>query len=143
MPSRRTTPFTHRPTAPLRSSPSVPTLAWTTVDVVLILVFAASGRRTHEHGVSVLGVLETAWPFLTAYALAALVLRTWRSPSVLWPTAVVLWLATVAGGLLLRAVSGEGVALSFQIVTLLVLGAFLALPRAVLHTVRRRHRPVA
>lgn len=117
--------------------------AWTVGDVVLVLAFAASGRRTHEHGVTVAGVLETAWPFLLAYATAALAVRAWRSPAAPWPTGTVLWLGTVAGGLALRALSGAGVALSFQIVTLLVLGACLLLPRAVARSVtalRRRHR---
>lgn len=151
MPSRPTTSPTTRPTTSpsrnrsgrLRTSPALPALVWAGIDTVLILAFAVSGRRTHEHGVTFLGVLDTAWPFLTAYALASLALRAWRSPSTPWPTAVALWLATVVGGLLLRAASGEGVAVSFQIVTLLVLGTFLVLPRAVLHAVRRRRLPVA
>ncbi|OUM40226.1 DUF3054 domain-containing protein [Arthrobacter sedimenti] len=118
--------------------------AWGVADVVLILAFAASGRRTHEHGVTVSGVLETAWPFLAAYALSVLAVRAWRSPAALRPTGVVLWLGTVIGGLTLRALAGGGVALSFQIVTLLVLGAFLLLPRAVVRwTRRRRRKPVA
>ncbi len=147
MPSRPTTSPTTSPTqdrsGPLRTSPVSPALVWTGVDVVLILAFAVSGRRTHEHGVTFLGVLDTAWPFLAAYAVVNLALRAWRSPSTPWPTAVVLWLATVVGGLLLRAASGEGVALSFQIVTLLVLGTFLVLPRAVVRALRRRRLPVA
>lgn len=113
---------------------------WGAADVVLILVFAASGRRTHEHGVSLAGVLDTAWPFLLAYSLAVLALRAWRSPAALWPTAIVLWLGTVAGGLTLRALAGDGVALSFQVVTLLVLGLFLLLPRGVVGILRRRTR---
>ncbi|MHA7207873.1 DUF3054 domain-containing protein [Arthrobacter sp. MDT1-65] len=123
-------------------SPS--SVAWCVADVVLVLAFAASGRRTHEHGVTVVGVLETAWPFLLAYAVTALVARAWRTPAAPWPTAVALWLGTVAGGLALRAVSGAGVALSFQVVTLLVLGVFLLAPRAVARVIgRRRHGPVA
>ncbi|MFC3299213.1 DUF3054 domain-containing protein [Arthrobacter agilis] len=118
-------------------------LGWAAVDVLLILVFAASGRRTHEHGVTIAGVLDTAWPFIAAYVLAALLLQAWRSPSAVWPTGVVLGLATVGGGLGVRAVSGAGVALSFQVVTLLVLGVFLLAPRAVALTLRRRRRRVA
>ncbi len=135
-----------RPADPSRSRPgrarTVP-VAWWIADVALILVFAASGRRTHEHGVTVAGVLETAWPFLVAYATATLAVRAWRSPGAPWPTGVVLWVVTVAGGLVVRALAGGGVALSFQVVTLIVLGAFLLLPRVVLRVVRRRRRPVA
>jgi len=118
-------------------------VTWAAADVVLILVFAASGRRTHEHGLTATGILETAWPFLLAYGLAALAIRAWRSPASLWPTAIVLWLAMVAIGLSVRAMSGAGVAFSFQIVTLLVLGCLLLLPRLIARTVaRRRRRPI-
>lgn len=120
-------------------------MAWTSVDAGLILLFAMTGRRTHEHGISASGILETAWPFLLAYLLTALGARAWRSPAAIRPTALVLWAGTVAGGLVLRAVTGAGVALSFQLVTLLVLGAFLVLPRAAMSALGRRRRlePVA
>lgn len=124
---------------PPRPAP-VTAAAWSAADVVLILVFATSGRRTHEHGVSVTGVLDTAWPFLLAYALAALAMRAWRSPAALRPTGIVLWLGTVGGGLALRALTGDGVAPSFQVVTLLVLGTFLLAPRGVVGILRRRTR---
>ncbi|WP_434994248.1 DUF3054 domain-containing protein [Arthrobacter sp. Ld5] len=129
------------PARPGRSRPNA--AAWTLADVVLIIVFAVSGRRTHEHGVTAAGVLETAWPFLLAYAAAALAARAWRSPGAPWPTGVVLWAGTVGGGLTVRALSGAGVAPSFQIVTLIVLAAFLLLPRVVLRAVQRRRGPVA
>jgi hypothetical protein len=117
-------------------------LAWCAADVILVLAFAASGRRTHEHGVTVAGVLETAWPFLLAYAVGVLAIRAWRLPAAIRPTGLVLWLGTAVGGLALRALSGGGVAVSFQVVTLLVLGAFLLLPRALARVRRGRRRPV-
>ncbi len=136
----RRTPVRPKTRRPRSAAP----LAWWSADVLLVLAFAASGRRTHEHGVTIAGVLETAWPFLLAYALTSLVARAWRSPALPWPTGVVLWLGTVAGGLALRALSGAGVALSFQLVTLLVLGVLLVVPRAVARVVGwRRRRPVA
>ena len=136
--SLRPTDPSSRPAPARRAS-----IVWGAADVVLVLLFAASGRRTHEHGVTVAGVLDTAWPFLLAYAVAALAVRAGQAPGAPWPTGVVLWLVTVTGGLAVRALSGAGVALSFQIVTLIVLGAFLLLPRVVLRVVRRRRRPVA
>lgn len=116
----------------------VPPAAWFALDVALVLVFAISGRSTHERGLSVGGVLETAWPFLAAYVVASLVLRAWRSPSSVRPTGLGLWLITAVGGLLLRALSGAGTAFSFQVVTVLVLGAFLLIPRGVASLARRR-----
>ncbi|TYC99353.1 DUF3054 domain-containing protein [Arthrobacter echini] len=116
--------------------------AWTAADVALILVFATLGRRTHEHGITPAGILQTAWPFLSAYAIAATAVRSWRSARSAWPTGVVLWLGTVAGGLLLRALAGASVALSFQLVTLLVLGGLLLLPRLVGRALARRRSRV-
>lgn len=120
-------------------------LLWLAADLLLVLAFAIAGRRTHEHGLSIGGVLETAWPFLVAYAIAAGLTRAWTSPAALWPTGIVLWLGTVAGGLALRAASGGGVAPSFQLVTVVVLGVFLILPRVVARLTdrRRRRQPVA
>lgn len=140
---RSTSPRPVRASTPPAGRAPARRIGWAVADVVLILVFAASGRRTHEHGVTVDGVLETAWPFLLAYAVAALAARAWRSPGSPWPTGVLLWLGTVAGGLAVRALSGAGVAAGFQVVTLIVLGVFLVLPRVVLHMVRRRRRAVA
>ena len=124
--------------------PPTRSAAWLAVDVALILVFAISGRSSHERGLSVAGVLETAWPFLVAYVVSVLAVRAWRSPSSLRPTGLALWGITVVGGLVLRALSGGGTALSFQVVTLLVLGVFLLLPRLVASVAaRRRSRRVA
>lgn len=99
------------------------------LDALLIVAFAAAGRDTHASGMSVTGILATAAPFLAAWALSWALLRAWRKPFRLWPAGVGIWLGTVGGGLLLRWLGGGGVAVSFQVVTLCVLGAFLLLPR--------------
>lgn len=124
-------------------SPVRPT-ARLAVDVALILLFAISGRSTHERGLSVVGILDTAWPFLVAYAAAVVAVRAWRSPSLLLPTGLALWAITAIGGLVLRALSGGGTAVGFQVVTLLVLGVLLLLPRLLASVAsRRRARRVA
>ncbi|MGW9404985.1 DUF3054 domain-containing protein [Arthrobacter sp. NPDC055585] len=98
-------------------------------DVVLIIVFAALGRDTHAHGVDPVGVLLTASPFIAAALAGWALLRMWRHPASVWPHGVVLWLLTAGGGLALRALAGGGTAVSFQLVTFGVLGAFILLPR--------------
>jgi hypothetical protein len=103
--------------------------AWLAADLAAIVLFAASGRSTHEHGLTAAGIAGTAAPFAVACLGAWVALRAWRSPRRIWPTAIGIWLLTVAGGLLLRFVTGGGVALSFQAVTLAVLGALLLVPR--------------
>jgi peptidoglycan/LPS O-acetylase OafA/YrhL len=94
-------------------------------DVALILAFAAIGRDAHQRGEIVTGVLATAWPFLAGAAASWLVLRGWRAPLAPWPTGVGVWLGTVAGGMLLRAATGQTVVLPFVVVALLALGVFL------------------
>jgi len=94
-------------------------------DIACVVLFAAIGRDTHEHGLNVSGILLTAAPFAGGAAIGWLLGRAWRRPLALWPAAVVVWLSTVVFGLLLRGFAGGGLGVSFQIVTLLVLGVFI------------------
>lgn len=110
------------------------------VDALLVLVFAVIGRASHDEDPA--GFLLTAWPFLVAllvgHAVAALLPGRPRRPwSPLWGTVV--WVVTVAGGMLLRIVSGDTAEPPFIIVATLVLGAFLVGWRAVTALLRRRH----
>jgi hypothetical protein len=86
------------------------------LDVVSVVVFVAIGRASHEEPGDLAGLAGTAWPFLAALALGWLVLRAWRRPAALVPAGVGIWLVTVAGGMALRAVSGQGTAVPFVIV---------------------------
>jgi hypothetical protein len=95
------------------------------VDTALVLVFVLIGRSSHEEGFSLLGSLETAWPFLAGLAVGWIITRAWRAPLSLRRTALPVWASTVVVGVALRALSGQGIALSFVIVTLLVLALFL------------------
>ncbi|WP_255768992.1 DUF3054 domain-containing protein [Pseudarthrobacter sulfonivorans] len=105
-------------------------------DAILILVFAAIGRDAHQRPDVIIGVFLTAWPFLAGAALAWLVARAWRRPLSL-PAGVAIWLGAVAGGMILRALTGQSVVLAFVIVALLSLGLFLVGYRALLVLVRR------
>lgn len=101
-------------------------LLWFVLDLALVIVFAASGRASHEEAATVAGTLQVAWPFLVALAIATLATRGWRTINSVWPWGVVVWLVTALLGMLLRvAVAHGGFALSFQLVTLGVLGLFL------------------
>ena len=109
------------------------------VDVVLVLIFAAIGRASHDENPA--GFLLTAWPFLIAlllgHLLAALLPGRPRRPwSVLWGTVV--WIVTVAGGMLIRVLSGDTAEVPFIIVAALVLGIFLVGWRAITALLRRR-----
>ena len=106
------------------------------LDATLVLLFAAIGRLSHDESLAGLGV--TYWPFLGGLLFGWLLLRAWRHPQLLVRTGLGVWAVTVAGGLLLRVLSGQGVQLSFAIVTTVVLGVFLLGWRAIAALVRRR-----
>jgi peptidoglycan/LPS O-acetylase OafA/YrhL len=95
------------------------------VDAACVLVFCAVGRRSHAEGLTVAGIAETAWPFLTGAAVGWLVSRGWRRPTALAPTGLAVWLCTVAVGMLLRKASSQGVAASFIVVASLVTALLL------------------
>lgn len=135
---------------PARTSPSGGSLVLAAVlDVVLVLAFVLIGRGSH--GENVLGgSLVTFWPFASGLVIGWLVSLAWRRPIALWPTGVVVWISTLVIGMLLRVVSGQGIAVSFVIVAGVVLAVFLIGWRAIAALIvswrRRRsssHQPVA
>jgi hypothetical protein len=109
-------------------------------DVVLVIVFAAIGRASHDEGVlgpGGTGLVETSWPFLVALVLGWLVTLAWRRPFAPLRTGLGVWVVTVAGGMLLRAVSGQGTALAFIVVASATLLLLLVGWRAVVALVAR------
>ncbi|MFE3099967.1 DUF3054 domain-containing protein [Nocardia tengchongensis] len=106
------------------------------VDVALVLVFCAIGRRSHDEAIAA-GLLRTFWPFgtglLLGWVISVAVAAGREGVSAaqrfdgraVWPTGVIVWLSTLVGGMVLRAVSGQGVALSFVIVAATFLALFL------------------
>lgn len=124
-----------------RTASSGPWIGALTVDVLLVLLFAGLGRRTHA--LDAAGLLATAWPFLAGLLLGWLAWRVRRAPFAVWPRGVALWATTVAVGMGLRLAVGEGAAPSFVLVTLAVLGVFLLGPRALISALRaaRSRRP--
>lgn len=111
-------------------------------DIVLVLLFALSGRSSHSESITASGVFQTAWPFLAALAGGWLICRTWQAPLRIWPQGVCLWLITLAGGMALRILSGSTAELPFVIVATLVLAVFLLGHRLVAGlVVRRRTQP--
>jgi hypothetical protein len=94
-------------------------------DVLVVLAFVVIGRVSHHDGESLAGVASTAWPFLAGLAAGELATRAWRRPLAVIPTGAGVWLATVAGGQVLRVVSGQGTELAFIAVSAAFLGLFL------------------
>jgi FtsH-binding integral membrane protein len=116
--------------------------------VASVLVFVVIGRASHHDGESVPGVAGTAWPFLAGLGVGWLVARVWRRPAALVPSGIAAWLGTVAVGMVLRVVAGQGTAVAFIIVALCFLGLFLLGWRLLARlfarpTARRSHDPSA
>lgn len=109
------------------------------IDVVLVTVFAAIGRASHTEAVFA-GLATTAGPFLAALVVGWLVSLAWRAPRAVVRTGIPVWVVTVVGGMLLRALSGQGVQVAFVIVATIVLLVLLVGWRAIAALIaRRRH----
>jgi len=105
-----------------------------------VLAFVVIGRASHAKGENLGGIASTAWPFLAGLACGWLAARGWRRPAALAPAGVGAWLGTVAVGMVLRVVSGQGTAVAFVLVALAFLGLFLLGWRLVAGLVRPRLR---
>ncbi|GDX20495.1 hypothetical protein LBMAG07_14160 [Actinomycetes bacterium] len=99
------------------------------VDVVAVVVFVAIGRRNHNEGTALSGIIGVAAPFLIALGISWIGLRTWREPFNR-ASLIATWVITVVIGLLLRRlVFDRGIATAFIIVATITLGVLLSLGR--------------
>jgi FtsH-binding integral membrane protein len=119
-------------------------LAALATDVVGVVVFAAIGRRSHDEAEGVSAVLTTAAPFLVALAIGwALVValrqsRSRPSDPVQVDAGLIIWVTTVAAGLLLRrTIWDRGTALAFVIVATAFLGLVIVGWRVLYERFRR------
>ncbi len=118
---------------PSSTAARVSPFLWILPDVAAVLVFVLVGRASHGEGL--LGVLETAWPFLAGVAVGWAVARAWRHPRTVRWTGVIVWVSVVVVGMLLRFATGDGVASSFVFVSFIALGVFVLGWRAALWVV--------
>ena len=111
------------------------------LDLLLVVVFAAIGRASHDEANPVVGVLVTAWPFLVGTVIGWVVVRLLRKS---WPLEVgpgiTIWFSTVLIGMGLRQATGLGTAATFVLVAAVVLALFLIGWRALVTLVLRRTR---
>jgi hypothetical protein len=121
------------------------------LDAGWVLIFVVIGRASHVKGESLGGIAVTSWPFLCGLA-AGWALSYWRARSsgrarsrelASWalavrPAGVVIWLCTVALGMALRVISGQGTAPAFIVVALVFLGLFMLGWRAAWRLVMHR-----
>ena len=95
------------------------------IDVFVVVLFVALGRRTHQEDSAFAGVIMTAAPFLIGLALGWIAARAWKRPMAV-VTGLIVWPVTVLAGMIVRnLVFDRGTAASFVLVTTLFLGALL------------------
>ncbi len=97
------------------------------VDVAAVVLFVAIGRSSHHHQETIRGFLSTAWPFAVGLVVGWVLSARgglWRSRA-----GIIVCSATVAVGMVLRVVAGQGTAWSFILVALAFLGAVMLLGR--------------
>ncbi|MFV0319368.1 MAG: DUF3054 domain-containing protein [Microbacterium sp.] len=119
--------------------PAKPLIVSFLLDAVLVVVFAAIGRASHGEDI-LFGLWDTSWTFLLALVVGWAVTFAWRAPTALLRTGVPVWAITVAGGMLLRALSGQGVQVAFVVIAALVLLLFLVGWRLIAAVITRRSR---
>jgi Protein of unknown function (DUF3054) len=106
-------------------SSSVKHAAAFVVDVLLILGFAAVGRRNHDESGALVDVVRTATPFVIGL-LAGWVMATIRRLDVFsYQFGLFAWGTTLFFGMALRSFFGSGTAVRFVIVAAVVLAALL------------------
>jgi Protein of unknown function (DUF3054) len=111
------------------------------LDICCVLIFVVIGRASHTKGETLGGIASTSWPFLCGLAVGWVVARGWHRPLALRPTGFCVWLGTVAIGMVLRVVAGQGTAAAFIAVALAFLGLFMLGWRIVARVVRPTPAP--
>ncbi|MEO6821574.1 MAG: DUF3054 domain-containing protein [Candidatus Nanopelagicales bacterium] len=109
-------------------------------DICSVLAFVLAGRRSHDEMTAVAGIASTAWPFLAGLLVGWGVRRAWHRPLSVLRTGLPVAAITVAVGMILRVISGQGTAVAFILVACVVLGVLLTGWRALGCTVASRRR---
>lgn len=109
---------------------------WAAIDLLVVLAFVAVGRSVHDHGINAVGLASTAWPFVVGVAVGWLVVVALGRVGTSLSDGVIVSVVTVAVGMFLRTVAGQGIAVAFILVALGFLGAFMLGGRALLGGLR-------
>lgn len=106
------------------SSPLAPRATAFGIDVLIVVIFAAGGRASHNQDL-ISGLWRTLWPFLLALVVGWVVSVAWKSPLAPLRTGLPVGVITVAGGLLLRWAGGQRPSLTFLMVTTAMLAGLM------------------
>lgn len=114
-------------------------LGMVALDAVLVVVFSTFGRGAHSEGLGAAQVWGTAWPFLVGLAVGWLILlATRRAPGAVG-SGVLVWVATLVVGMVIRGIGdGRVPHWSFILVAASATAVFLIGWRAIRAAVLRR-----
>jgi len=98
---------------------------WIVIDVLVVVAFVAIGRSNHHHGESLSGIVSTTWPFAVGLAIGWLIVLVRHQNGASLGAGVEIVLATVAAGMMLRVIVGQGTAFAFVVVAVVFVGALM------------------
>ena len=114
------------------------------VDMIAVALFVVIGRASHRHAETAAGIASTAWPFAVGLGTGWAILaargrrRGERPDPATLSSGAAVCAATVACGMTLRVVAGQGTAPTFIGVATGFLGALMLGGRAALGVARQR-----
>ncbi len=95
------------------------------LDIAVVVLFVAIGRRNHDEGSGAGEVIRIAAPFLVGLAAGWIVARAWRRPFDV-AAGVTIWIVTIVLGMVLRnTLFDRGTAFSFIVVASVFTGVLL------------------
>ncbi len=104
-----------------------------------MVALALGGRNTHEPDGTAWVLLAIAWPFALSAGVAHVGLTlSGRRTSRVWPEGVIVLAVTYALGMILRGVSGRGLAAGFLVVAAIFLAVTMLGWRGVAHLASRK-----
>lgn len=91
-------------------------------DLICVVAFAAGGKSAHDDSSTWWVIARIAWPYALACLLAHLLLHRRGQDPLRWrPGGFVVLASTYVLGMVLRLVSGRGIAIGFLIVAIVFL----------------------
>lgn len=114
------------------------------VDMIAVALFVVIGRASHRHAETAAGIASTAWPFAVGLGTGWAILaargrrRGERPDPATLSSGAAVCAATVACGMALRVVAGQGTAPTFIGVATGFLGALMLGGRAALGAATQR-----
>ena len=102
------------------------------IDFISVLIFVTVGRHTHKDGNTVSGTFTTLWPFAVGLLIGWLLVNRTHRIVTTKTSGLIIALSAVIVGMILRVISGQGIALAFVIVATAFLSFCLVGWRALL-----------